>query len=167
MSAEVEDFLEHYGVKGMKWGVRRSDRLRERSTANSESSRYKQARVDSKALKSAEKTKGVRSKSAEAARATIRERQKNDPQYKAAKATYDYDVRLGKDIKIAAIGLGVIAAPYILNLLDAAYVDYAQKNIEKSLHDTVYKEFERSAYGRRRREQGRMFVDNSKHRVVG
>ena len=29
--AEVDDFLEHYGVKGMKWGVRRGDSPRKAS----------------------------------------------------------------------------------------------------------------------------------------
>lgn len=36
MEAEVEDFIAHYGVKGMKWGVRRSDDQLARAAARRE-----------------------------------------------------------------------------------------------------------------------------------
>ena len=38
MTTELDNFLEHYGVKGMKWGVRKADSSSSRPSSSSDSS---------------------------------------------------------------------------------------------------------------------------------
>lgn len=50
MTQEVDTFLEHFGVKGMRWGVRRGD-----SGDSSSASKPKKAKVTSRDIKDARK----------------------------------------------------------------------------------------------------------------
>jgi len=164
---DVDDFLAHYGVKGMKWGTRRAVKLAERSAAGSEKTPYRQAHIDTVAKEAARKATGKGSTAPrKLTRNLIKDRMANDPEYKAAKAKYDRDKYNADSAKIAAAALGVIAGPYLLSMLDTAATNYSRDHVVDSLHNVTYKSFEKSAYGQRRREQGRMFVDNSNHRVV-
>lgn len=174
---EVDDFLAHYGVKGMKWGTRRAAGLAERSTANKESTPYRQARLDSKAKRAADNSRGKGSEAVKkATRNTVRDRVAADPEYKKAKEKYDKVRRTKQDVKVAAIGVGVLAAPYILEGLATAITAADRKitdklqdeeNVLDDLHKQIFKSFEKSAYGQARRERGRMFVDNRGYDVVG
>jgi hypothetical protein len=168
MTDAVDDFLAHYGVKGMKWGVRKATKLAERSASNSESTPYRQAKIDTKARNAAVKVKGKGSTVPKnLTRGVIKERMANDPEYKAAKAKYDKDKYDADSAKIAAAAIGVIAGPYLLSMLDTAVSNYARDHVVDSLHKATYKSFEKSAYGQRRREEGKQFVDNTGHQVVG
>ena len=166
---EVDEFLAHYGVKGMKWGVRRATALAERSASGSESTPYRQARIDTKARKAAVKTTGKGSTRPKLMTSgVIKERSSNNPEYKVAKKKYDDAVFAAQTAKFAVATVGLIAAPHLLELAARA-VETAtdREHTVDSLHKVVYKEFEKSAYGQARREKGRQFVDNSNHRVVG
>lgn len=164
----VDDFLAHYGVKGMKWGVRRATSLAERSVANRESTPYRQAKIDTKARNKAVSVRGKGSTAPkQMTKNVIKDRMKNDPEYKAAKKKYDRDKYNADSAKIAAVAMGIIVGPYVLSMVDTAINNYARDNVVDSLHKVTYKSFEKSAYGQRRREQGQQFVDNTNHRVVG
>lgn len=48
MTAEVDDFLAHYGVKGMKWGVRRKSSKTSSSSSSDSSSEKPKRKIDKK-----------------------------------------------------------------------------------------------------------------------
>jgi hypothetical protein len=95
-----------------------------------------------------------------------------DPQYKAAKAQHAKAVETRKQVAAATAFVGLIAAPYLLGMAADKLDGYSNKPVDRedfldSMHKTVFKEFEKSAYGQQRRERGAQFINNNGHRVVG
>ncbi|HQH80925.1 MAG TPA: hypothetical protein PK599_05980, partial [bacterium] len=103
----VDDFLLHFGIKGMRWG--------QRKTPTSAKLAYMSAKTDRKDLKTLEKTtyRGVVA-DRKAIRTRIKERAKSDPEYAAALKKID---KHSNDIATAVVlstTLGMIAAPLVL-----------------------------------------------------
>lgn len=85
MSTETEDFLEHYGVKGMKWGVRKSDVDGVTRKVSREAG--KDAKEYARAQMFFGEGAGTRRK---LIKATVAQKSKRDPSYKKA-----FDQHLG------------------------------------------------------------------------
>ena len=173
MNREVDAFLAHYGVKGMKWGTRRAVKLVARSSAGTETSLARQVKVDAKARAVATRATGKGSTAPKkTSRDIVAKRMAEDPEYRAAKAKYEKAVETRQGIAAATAFVGLVAAPYLLGLAADKLEGYSNKPVDQddvldSLHKTIYKEFEKSAYGQRRRERGAQFINNNGHRVVG
>jgi hypothetical protein len=173
MSQEVDAFLAHYGVKGMQWGTRRAVKLVSRSSAGTESSLSRQVKVDAKAKTAAAKATGKGSTAPKkTSRDVIAKRMAEDPEYRAAKAKYEKAVQTRQQVAAATAFVGLIAAPYLLGMAADKLEGYSNKPVDRedfldSMHKTIFKEFEKSAYGQQRRERGAQFINNNGHRVFG
>ena len=116
------DELEHYGVKGMKWGTRK------RKETSKASEALKDARRDRKDLKRMSKKKsGATRADKKAQRDRIKDRMKNDPDYK--KAIDDLNAWDSAKTGVyldRALG-GAMAAPVIFAMLkEVPYAKIAQ-----------------------------------------
>lgn len=172
MSQEVDAFLAHYGVKGMKWGTRRAAKLVARSAAGTETSTSRQARIDTKAKAAADRATGKGSTAPKrTARDVVAKRMAEDPEYREAKAKYEKAVQTRQQVAAATAFVGLVAAPYLLGMAADKLEGYSNKPVDRedfldSMHKTIFKEFEKSAYGQARRERGKQFMNNNGHRVV-
>lgn len=92
MTTEVDNYLEHFGVKGMKWGKRRSA-----SSSSSSSDAPKKTRKELRVLNKAEKVKTAKEHDAKVMNA--RDNFNKDAQsYVDAKKKYDSDRKvIGKE----------------------------------------------------------------------
>lgn len=82
MDEDLDDFLTHYGVKGMKWGVRKSDSNRpEGVSARTNRDAKKDAREFARAKMFYGEGAGTRRK---LIKATVEQKSKRDPSYKKA-----------------------------------------------------------------------------------
>lgn len=83
---DLEDFLAHYGVKGMKWGVRKADSRPEGVSARVNRDAKKDAREFARAKMFYGEGAGTRRK---LIKATVEQKSKRDPSYKKA---FDFHV---------------------------------------------------------------------------
>ena len=132
--SEVEDHLEHFGVKGMKWGVRRE------ISVNTSKAAYATAKRDRKASVKLSKTsyKGVQA-DRKALREDIQSKIKNDPEYAAALKKLDRNQRIKSNAIIATAvvgyigynaGMAILASQgsNIYNAAVSANANYASRN---------------------------------------
>lgn len=87
LAPEVEEFLAHHGVKGMKWGKRKSSGSSSESSSEGGSSSRSELRSLNKASKANDKA--ARNKEIDDARARYESGARD--KYKAAKAQYQID----------------------------------------------------------------------------
>lgn len=119
LDPEVEDFLAHFGVKGMKWGKRKSS-----SSSDGESASRSELRSLNKASKA--KDKAARDKEIDEARSRYETGARD--KYKAAKAQYQIDK--------ATIGKRE-AAKAFNKVKDENLADYNAANQAKSGKETA------------------------------
>jgi len=103
----IDDFLMHFGVKGMRWG--------QRKTPSSAKLAYVSAKADRKDLKELTKTsyRGVVA-DRKAIRNKIKERAKTDPEYAAALKKIDKQTNDRATAVVLSTTLGLIAAPIVI-----------------------------------------------------
>ena len=107
MAIEVEDELTHFGVKGMRWGVRKAPSASRVS--------YKRAKSDRKERIKLEKTsyRGVIA-DRRAMKEKINNNIKTDPLYAKAVHKMDRQDEAKAAAVILAVAGGAVAAPYVL-----------------------------------------------------
>ena len=120
-----ETTLAHYGVKGMRWGVRKEDPNSPRG----------QARADRKEKKTLAKTKtyrGIR-RDRQVVNQRIRDRIKSDPEY--AKAVAELDKRQRRVQNQATIGslTGVLVAQLAMEVYGDQFLDNAGPSMKRGL----------------------------------
>lgn len=112
MSNETEDFLEHYGVMGMRWGVRKDPEVVKKTKAIRKevwTDRKAKDELDSKFYSG--HGKGLM-RERMAINAKIKDRMKNDPDYAAAAKRLDTNIETASKI-ILAIAAGSFAVSVI------------------------------------------------------
>ena len=150
--SEVENYLEHYGVLGMKWGVRKDGNPERTARRSAE----KEVRSDERARKQAVKNRGYNSKSAKEARATIKVKSKTNPEYKAAMLRIQ---KREQAIK-AAVGIAAYAAilggAYVMTYEDDLKADFKRRKQEAA----------RQKYMKHAQSFVEKTIDNSGHLVI-
>jgi len=143
MANETEDYLEHFGVKGMKWGKRRAERKEARVAENAsiDKARGNQAKRSMELSKLTTKRLAERS---DAGKAHL-DRKIADKQFEIR---YHPDAKQAAKLKsgekwfkggkaAAILGLSVVgmgtAAKIVLDAADQAHVDYMNNNKPEDL----------------------------------
>lgn len=98
METIVEDFLTHYGVKGMKWGVRRTPEQLGRASRRVERSAKKDAKENARAQMFYGEGAGTRRK---LIKNTVAEKSKNTPGYKEAFERHSANQNMSKHVSKA------------------------------------------------------------------
>ena len=103
---DTDDFLAHYGVKGMRWGRRKDETP----------SAIQVARADRKEKKALAKTKTYRGikRDRQVVNQRIRERLKSDPEYAKAVAKLNSRQKMRMQAAIIAVGIGISVGPPLL-----------------------------------------------------
>ncbi|UYL88206.1 hypothetical protein SEA_LILHUDDY_11 [Arthrobacter phage LilHuddy] len=116
MSTEVDNYLEHYGVKGMRWGKRQS-------SSDSSSSSSGKSRSELRALNKAARAKGREERKA----AAQKERDDYDNKIESARNRVDDDARkyneAKQQYKTDKKTIGKVAAKQILKKHEDQFID--------------------------------------------